>query len=86
MKTDQTARMRRLICSFVIRIWEKLLFSHDVAQFIFFARQTIFGKAHEDLALEALKIDVIYFLPCLFSSNGSYAMKTSLNMQNKKSN
>ena len=28
---DQTARMRRLICAFVVRIWQNR-FSHDVAQ------------------------------------------------------
>ena len=27
---DQTARMRRLICAFVVRIWQNM-FSHDVA-------------------------------------------------------
>ena len=29
---DQSARMRRLICAFVVRIWQNR-FSHDVAHF-----------------------------------------------------
>ena len=28
---DQTVRMRRLICAFVVRIWQNMI-SHDVAQ------------------------------------------------------
>ena len=31
---DQIARMRRLICAFVVRIWQKKSFSRDVAQII----------------------------------------------------
>ena len=31
---DQTAQMRRLICIFVVRIWQKQVFSYDVAHFI----------------------------------------------------